>query len=192
MTKKPGFMLFDLLLFVALAGIFYLSISKMIPKKPVGQNIDDFFIGLNDLSSLATQEARFRQLPARLEFKQSKKTDNLKLKALIMESVDEQGGPVFKDIENGFVKNSITLPKSINLMRWWTDTGHGELSEQKFNINISRDGIMQPTILHLRTVINDEQIDLSAVSEPFIGIFKKESGFKEIPKPESNQDVENQ
>lgn len=191
-AKKPGLMLLDLLIFVCLAGIFYISISKMIPKKRIGQNVDDFFIGLNDLSFLVTQESFFRQLPAKLEFKQSKKTGSIKLKALIMDKLDAKGHPVFKEIENGFIKSSTELPTSINLIKWWTDTGKGETTDTKFDINVSRDGIPQPAILHLSTTIDNQKVDFSAVSDPFIGIFKKENGFKEIPKPEKNKDVENQ
>lgn len=187
-SKKPGLMLLDLLIFVCLAGLFYLSISKMIPKRRVGQNIDDFFIGLNDLSSLAIQEAYFRQLPAKLEFKQSNKTGSIKLKALIMDKFDEKGHPIFKEIENGFIKSSTELPRNINLVRWWTDTQKKESSDKKFEINVSRDGIPQIAILHLSTTLDDQKFDFSAVGDPFLGTFRKESSFKEIPKPDTDKD----
>ncbi len=180
-AKKPGFMLLDVILFVALAGVFYLAISQMIPKKRTGQDLDELFLSLNSLCALATQEAVCKQLPACLEFKPSSKNGQMQVRAKIVDYLDKTGKKVFSPIKNGFVQNKFSFPKSVHLISWWTDQGKSGDSNQTFAINISPQGFCQVAILHLTEVQTGVEKPYSAIINPFLAKFKNYPGFVEMP-----------
>lgn len=170
----------ELLLFVALAGIFYVIIIQMIPKKRSGQDVHEFFLSLNSLCALATQEALCKQTQATLEFKKSSKNAQWQVRAKILDNIDLQGKKNFKAIQNGFVQNKFLFPKNINLVKWWTDQGKAEEAGENFEINISSRGICQYSILHLVEINAGVEKKYSAIINPFLAKFEQQIGFCEV------------
>ena len=187
-AKKPGFTLIEVVIFVALASIVYVAISKMIPKHRPTDGVKELFLGLNNLTSMACQEAVLKQLPARLDFKISKKRGLVNVSAKIMDPTKtEHKKRVFKTINGGFISCKFEFPKNIELIQWWTDSGKSGSDLQDLKINISPDGFAQIAIFHFLEVKDYEKQKFSAIINPFMGEFKKVSGFLNMPKSESEK-----
>lgn len=187
-AKKPGFTLIEVIIFVALASIVYVGISKMIPKRRPVDGVKELFMGLNNLTAMACQEAVLKQLPARLDFKVSKKRGLVNVSAKIFDPAkSDQKNRVFKKIDGGFVNSKFEFPKNIELVRWWTDSGKSSSDLDGLKVNISPDGFSQIAIFHLVEMNDYEKKNLSAITNPFMGEFKKVSGFLRIPKSDSEQ-----
>lgn len=150
--------------------------------------MQEVFLSLNSLCSLATQEAASKSLPACIEFKKSK-NNQWKAHAKILEKIDVEGKKHFKPIYNGFVQNKFTFPKNISLAKWWTDQKNDNDSVEKdaFVINISNQGFCQVAILHLIENSGGTEKKYSAKTNPFLAKFEKHSGLIEIPQKDQDE-----
>ncbi len=178
-VKRPGFSLLELLLAIALAGTLYTSIQYLVPKRRSGQDVEDFFNGINNLCALAIQESIAKQRPTSLVINQSKKNESLQVKAQILEH-SSGGKNIFKTIGTSFIPSKFKCPKNISLVRWWTSS-EGQGSGPDLRIYISEEGMTQVVILHLTNTHNGQQQEFSAILNPFLGLFKNAAGFVKIP-----------
>lgn len=185
-AKKPGFTLIELVIFVALAGIIYGAISQMIPKRRPADGAQELFVGLNNLISLSGQEAVSKQLPARLEFKTSRKRGLVNVRAKVMDRAGK-GKKAFKNIESGFVSSKFEFPANVELVRWWTDSGKSSDGGDELKINVSPDGFAQIAIMHFIEESDGEKKKFSGIINPFMGELKKSPGFMRMPKSESEK-----
>jgi len=178
-SKKPGISIVEFVFFIFLAGIFYASIGMMIPKKRPGKGIEEFFLSLNDLSSLAMYEALSKQCQTRLEFKKNKDTGRVQVRAEVFAGLDEKDRRLFKSIETGFIESEFVFPENVALSKWWTDAGKSGSEDDEFVVNFSYDGFPQMAIIHLSETFGDQIKQFSAVVNPFsiASSFKKTKGF---------------
>ena len=166
----------EVMIFVSLAGIMYVAVSQMIPKKQLSHSIDELVLGLNSLAAQAAQEAVCKSLPAQLEFKPSK-NGYFQVRAKIVQQQEINGKRQFAQIDNGFVLSKLAFPRELDLVAWQVGTSVKGKDETTLVLPFSAQGVGLSSILHLKTRDRDQERQFSLVFNPFTCHFKLQDQF---------------